>query len=620
MYISKIAIQNYGPLVNFNLEMPFNKEDGEWGKTPQPLIIVGPNGTGKTIILSHIINSFLTAKTQIYDDCEIPKGKVFKVRSPFYINDTPHHYYHYSRINFDNGEYTVEFQLNDIKKDIISRDPNFIPPNSDWDLLKEDASDLIRSSFWSNSKAHEILDNNVIKYFPADRTDKPAWENNDTTSEKDDFQRLSEYSNISNRQIIATNEFGLNRKWLLDIIFDSNTLPKKNGNPPVPKVIYDLLDKVINAIFCSSNDIPVRFAISDRHHRKLELVRKDNDAIVLPNISQLSLGQSLLLNLFLSIIRDADNSKKNLNEVSDINGIVLIDEIENHLHNDLIVKVLPQLIKLFPKIQFVITSHSPMFLLGMQSTFNDKFKIIELNSATENGYEEKTAEQFSEFKKAFELYENTNTFYDQLKGYKRPILITEGKTDETLIRCAWNALYASEEFPFDFMGFPSEQPTRGAKDLNLLLQKIGTINGKKIIGLFDSDHAGSNQFKGLTGSFSLWEQDQDIKIKQDSIFATCLPVPPSKSYMKDKPDGSGFEIEDYFPDSMLRAMGKFSEKCNYREDQNGNQIPDQNQPTYLKFKGDKAAFAEQVKTFNNHDGRFDNFKLLFDRLRKIISP
>ena len=33
----------------------------------------------------------------------------------------------------------------------------------------------------------------------------------------------------------------------------------------------------------------------------------------------------------------------------------------------------------------------------------------------------------------------------------------------------------------------------------------------------------------------------------------------------------------------------------------------------------KAAFAEQVKPFSNDDGRFDNFKLLFDRLRMIIN-
>ena len=100
-----------------------------------------------------------------------------------------------------------------------------MPPNSDWTLLKEDASDLIKSSFWGNSKAHEILDNNVIKYFPADRTDKPAWENNDTTSEKDDFQRLSEYSNISNRQIII-------------IIHKVDCVFKIRRPPPFAKRVY----------------------------------------------------------------------------------------------------------------------------------------------------------------------------------------------------------------------------------------------------------------------------------------------------------------------------------------------------------------------------------------------
>ena len=54
--------------------------------------------------------------------------------------------------------------------------------------------------------------------------------------------------------------------------------------------------------------------------------------------------------------------------LSDFNvqGIVLIDEIETHLHIDLHKKVLPFLMAFFPKIQFIVTTHSPFVLTSVK--------------------------------------------------------------------------------------------------------------------------------------------------------------------------------------------------------------------------------------------------------------
>lgn len=46
-------------------------------------------------------------------------------------------------------------------------------------------------------------------------------------------------------------------------------------------------------------------------------------------------------------------------------GIVLIDEIETHLHLELQKLVLPLLTKIFPNIQFIVTTHSPFVLSSM---------------------------------------------------------------------------------------------------------------------------------------------------------------------------------------------------------------------------------------------------------------
>ncbi len=46
----------------------------------------------------------------------------------------------------------------------------------------------------------------------------------------------------------------------------------------------------------------------------------------------------------------------------DLEGLVLIDEIETHLHVSLQKKIVPVLMQLFPNIQFVLTTHSPFIL------------------------------------------------------------------------------------------------------------------------------------------------------------------------------------------------------------------------------------------------------------------
>ena len=52
----------------------------------------------------------------------------------------------------------------------------------------------------------------------------------------------------------------------------------------------------------------------------------------------------------------------------DLDGIVLIDEIETHLHVELQKKIVPILTELFPNIQFIMTTHSPFVLNSAQNT------------------------------------------------------------------------------------------------------------------------------------------------------------------------------------------------------------------------------------------------------------
>ncbi|MBS4067487.1 MAG: ATP-binding protein [Sulfurimonas sp.] len=81
-------------------------------------------------------------------------------------------------------------------------------------------------------------------------------------------------------------------------------------------------------------------------------------------LNQLSDGYSSLLAILTELIlrMEAHNIS-----AYDMQGVVLIDEIETHLHVDLQKDVLPFLVDFFPKIQFIITTHSPFVLSSLSN-------------------------------------------------------------------------------------------------------------------------------------------------------------------------------------------------------------------------------------------------------------
>lgn len=80
-------------------------------------------------------------------------------------------------------------------------------------------------------------------------------------------------------------------------------------------------------------------------------------------LNELSDGYSAILSIITELIlrMEAHNSGS-----YDLQGVVLIDELETHLHVGLQKKILPFLTRFFPKIQFIITTHSPFILSSLK--------------------------------------------------------------------------------------------------------------------------------------------------------------------------------------------------------------------------------------------------------------
>ena len=82
------------------------------------------------------------------------------------------------------------------------------------------------------------------------------------------------------------------------------------------------------------------------------------------DFNTMSSGYAAVLDIINDLIIRME-AQSGLRAEFDMEGIVLIDEIETHLHLELQKKILPVLTELFPNIQFIITTHSPFILSSL---------------------------------------------------------------------------------------------------------------------------------------------------------------------------------------------------------------------------------------------------------------
>ena len=75
------------------------------------------------------------------------------------------------------------------------------------------------------------------------------------------------------------------------------------------------------------------------------------------DFNAMSMGYAAIFDIIGDLIMRMEAKRR-----YDLEGLVLIDEIETHLHVELQKKIVPILMELFPNIQFVLTTHSPFIL------------------------------------------------------------------------------------------------------------------------------------------------------------------------------------------------------------------------------------------------------------------
>lgn len=382
MYFKSIEIENIGPIEQVRIEFP--KE----GDRPKPVIIVGENGTGKSILLSHLVNSLTVGKQEVFDDVEVEQGKVYKYRTPAYIKSGKD--FSYSSVKFEADVEVEECQLNRTKTNFES-ELGYTPARKIWNSIQPNEASVFLASFSSHPDAtSNLFKMQCCLYFPVNRFEEPAWLNIDNLKSKANYSDLKRISRYSNRNIICTSPLKSNKDWLLDLLFDRQTFEiftqQYSPNPEHPQFtvpifsgysgqstkIYEAVLQVLRVILREKGNI--RLGAGTRKNRQISVIKDEFTWV--PNLFQLSTGEVQLLNLFLSIVRDYDLSDGQFNNLDDIKGVVIIDEIDSHLHTSHQKEVLPELIASFPNVQFIITTHSPLFLMGMEEKFGGENFVI----------------------------------------------------------------------------------------------------------------------------------------------------------------------------------------------------------------------------------------------------
>lgn len=531
MYLKKIAIKNIGPVSNLFIELPFN-EDG----TPKPLLLVGKNGSGKTVFHSQLIDSFYEISSTLFQDIGIQDGELrsyYKVSGSVNLKTDVNKGFSYLSF-IDDSSNLLEYidKIGKVSKDditaIVKDGVVLVPNNIDGnqktitDLSNKDKKDKLQKE-WING---------VHIFQPAYRYEEPYWKNK-IFAEEPRYRDKNRYSNRLDKEIEIVSSTKENKSFLLDLVLDFEVLKSKNDI-----VTWLNINNVLRAIKKQEN---IRFGVGPRGRYRVSIGETNENGkwqkTLLPSIDNLSLGESILLNLFINIIRHGDTPPK---KIEDIKGIVAIDEIDVHLHTDLQYDVLPSLVKLFPKIQFILTTHSPLFVLGMEKEFGEnKFEIRNMP----NG-EIITSERFSEFNNAYEVLKNTEKFEEdikqEIKKVNKPILYVEDEYSQ-IYKIAYlklnNIACNQDDFEqlFDEKSFFTINTGKSAGGVAGLLRvkDISIFEDKKIVGLFDFDREGRENFHHLSKD-SFWEKNVEGGLENgfykkrydhDFIHALLLPIP-----------------------------------------------------------------------------------------------
>lgn len=331
-FLTDIEIKKVRHLENISIPLDKNKR--------KHLILTGKNGSGKTSVLEELVQHF----TYILSDSFESYDELWE-KQRFYID------------RMKEAE-----KISDLEKrsKSIQEEKKML----EWveDRMKNWLEGVV-SNFTSYMALREKYQkgNFIFAYYKAER----------------EFQ-VEEYKNIEkiefqDKYSIADNPGIKFTKYLVDLKATQAFTKNKEKSEKIDQW-FQTFEDILKEIFQDEN-LQLKF---DDETFQFSICETDRDPF---DFNTMSSGYSAVFDIINDLIIRME-AKSGLRTEFDMEGVVLVDEIETHLHLELQKEILPILTKLFPNIQFVITTHSPFILSSLD---NVVIYDIENKTLVENG-------------------------------------------------------------------------------------------------------------------------------------------------------------------------------------------------------------------------------------------
>lgn len=339
-YITKINIDKVRHLRNITIELSDTEK--------RHLILTGKNGSGKTSVLN-AIKSYLKA---IEDDAylnllNIDKDRqvcIEQLKNTKYINSLREN----ERIRY----------IEQWKTSLSHHEKLKLKYGEGLDLTLKDESLLEK---YREGKF-------ILAYFDSHRMTNV------------DIPKGVEKINLSNTYGIDSRPSSNFLKFLVDLKTQQAFAKNESDQEAVSKIgIW--FDKFENSLRTLMSDDTLKLKFDYRNYN-FQIMQEGKEPY---GFDKLSDGYSSVLNIIMDLIMRMENNRR---EIYDVEGIVLIDEVETHLHLELQKKIMSFLIEFFPKVQFIVTTHSPFVLSSINNAIiYDLEKNIMVENLSSYSYE-----------------------------------------------------------------------------------------------------------------------------------------------------------------------------------------------------------------------------------------
>ncbi len=361
-FITSIKIKKIRHLENITI--PLSETE------PKHLILTGKNGSGKTSVIEKLRDFLSSVKTgQITNIPSLRKTILYRTQQLDELDKKEN-----LTLEEQNQKSSITKNIKSWESSIANTAINEVEITFSYfaDLQQQYEDGKLLLAYFSVGRINKMADPQGPNKFEPNKiyADINVAQNNNDASQ----QFLQYLVNLKTQKAeIITKHYDAN-SGILNVSDDDIQTVKKLDD------WFDNFEKLLKQIF-NDNDLFIDYKGSPEY--KFYIHTKGREPFT---FNELSSGYSAVIKIVTELMMRMEQNKTNS---YDIEGVVLIDEVETHLHVELQKNILPFLTTFFPNVQFIVTTHSPFVLQSISNAviydLENKTLVEDLSAYSWNG-------------------------------------------------------------------------------------------------------------------------------------------------------------------------------------------------------------------------------------------